>query len=89
MPQAPSKTIIGILDTYSKVLEGSKVIPLPKTGKDPKFSQNLRPISLLSKTSKLFEKVILNIVGKHTEEEGCLRKANLVSVHVTAGRCNV
>jgi hypothetical protein len=36
----------------------AKVVALPKPGKDPKFSQNLRPISLLSSTGKVFGKVI-------------------------------
>jgi hypothetical protein len=34
----------------------AKEITLPKPGKDPKFSQNLCPINLLSTTSKLFKK---------------------------------
>jgi hypothetical protein len=38
----------------------SKVRNLPKSGKDPKFHQNLRPISLLSTTRNLFEKVFFN-----------------------------
>jgi hypothetical protein len=43
----------------------AKVITLPKPGKDPKFPQNLSPISLLSTTGKLFENVILNLLQKH------------------------
>jgi hypothetical protein len=46
----------------------AKVVALPKPGKDPKFSQNLRPVSLLSSTGEVFEKVILvsfGFVGVH------------------------
>jgi hypothetical protein len=48
------------------------VITLPKPDRDPKLPQNLRPISLLPTTSKLFEEVILKIVQKHIEEKGLL-----------------
>jgi hypothetical protein len=45
---------------------------LPKFGKGPKFPQNLRQISFLPTTGKVFEKVILKIVQKHIEERGLL-----------------
>jgi hypothetical protein len=45
---------------------------LPKPGKDPKFPQNLCPISLLSTTGKLFEKLILKAISKHIEERDLL-----------------
>jgi hypothetical protein len=48
-----------------------------------------RPISLLSTTGKLFEKVIPKLLQKHIEEKACLMPANLVSVHVTARHYNV
>jgi hypothetical protein len=40
----------------------AKFITLPKPGKDPKFSPNLRPISHLSTTGKVFENLILRTI---------------------------
>jgi hypothetical protein len=40
--------------------------------KDPKFPQNLRPISLLPIIGKPFKKVILKAVQRHTEERSLL-----------------
>jgi hypothetical protein len=48
------------------------MIALRKPGKDPKFPQNLSPISLLSTTGKLFEKVILKLVQRHIENRKLL-----------------
>jgi hypothetical protein len=45
---------------------------LPKSGKDPKFLPNLGPISLLTTTGKLFEKVMLTIVQGYIEERSLL-----------------
>jgi hypothetical protein len=42
------------LSHFPKPWKEAKVITLPKHGKDPKFPQNLRPISLLPITGKLF-----------------------------------
>jgi hypothetical protein len=53
------------------------VITLPKPGNYPKFPQNLRPISLLSTTGKLFEKVILKLLQKHIEERGLLNASQI------------
>jgi hypothetical protein len=55
----------------------AKVVALPKPGKDPKFPQNLRLISLLSSRGKVFEKVILEIAKRYIKE-------SLASVHTTA-----
>jgi hypothetical protein len=56
----------------SIVLEGSKVTALPKPGKDLKVPQNMRSISLLPTTGKLFEKVILRIIQSHIEGNNLL-----------------
>jgi hypothetical protein len=56
------------LSHFPESWKEAKVITLPKSGKDPKFPQNLRPISLLSTTGKLFEKVILKIYQRHIDE---------------------
>jgi hypothetical protein len=53
---------------FPKSWNEAKVIMLLKPGKDPKFPQNLHPISLLSTTDKLFKKIILKRVRRHTEE---------------------
>jgi hypothetical protein len=67
MPYASSKTT-GTSDTlfnhclrlshFPKPSKEAKVITLPKSGKDPEFHQNLGPISRLSTTGKIFEKLV-------------------------------
>jgi hypothetical protein len=52
------------LSHFPKPWKKVKVITLPNPGKDPKFPQHLRPISLLSTTGKLSEKVIPKIESK-------------------------
>jgi hypothetical protein len=60
-----------------------------KPGKDPKFPQNLRTISLLSTTEKLFEKVILIILQKHNEERDLLNASQFGfrARHTTTLQC--
>jgi hypothetical protein len=65
------------------------VVTLPTPGKDPNILKNLSPISLLTSTGKLFEKIIMQIVQKHFEEGACLMQVSLASVRVTTQKCNV
>jgi hypothetical protein len=60
------------LSHFPKPWKEAKVITLPEPSKDPKFPKNLRSISLLSTTGKLFEKLILKMAQKHTEKRGLL-----------------
>jgi hypothetical protein len=55
------------------------MIVLP--GKDQKFLQNLRPISLISTTGKLFEKVVLRILQMHIEKKKNLLSASQFGFH--------
>jgi hypothetical protein len=65
------------LPHFPKSWKEAKIITLPKPGKDPKFPQNLRPLSLLSTTGKLFEKVILKKLSKSIYmKEACLMQAS-------------
>jgi hypothetical protein len=64
------------LSYLPKPWKEAKVITLPKPGKDPKFPQNLRSISLLSATGKLFEKIILKIVQRYIEAKGLLNASH-------------
>jgi hypothetical protein len=79
--QLPMRLLVYLTQLFNRCLQLShlpnlwkeaKVITLPKLGKDLKFLQNVRPVSLLSTTGKLFEKVILKILQKHIEERGLL-----------------
>jgi hypothetical protein len=54
----------------------AKVAALLKPVKDPKFSQNLRPISLMPSTGKVFEKVISQIVRRHIGERNLLNASH-------------
>jgi hypothetical protein len=63
------------LSHFPQSWKEAKIITLPKTGKDPKFPQNLRPISLLPTTGKLFEKVILKFFQKYIQEKGLLNES--------------
>jgi hypothetical protein len=74
---------------FTKSWKEETIITLPKSGKDRKFPQKLRPISLLSTTCKLFEKVILTILQKHINERGLLNASQFCfrTRHSTTLQC--
>ncbi|GFX32158.1 RNA-directed DNA polymerase from mobile element jockey [Trichonephila clavipes] len=45
---------------------------LPKPNQDHKFSQNYRPISLLNRFAKIFERIILNRIKTHCKAIHCI-----------------
>jgi hypothetical protein len=57
-----------LLSHFPAPWKEAKIITLPQPGNDPTFPQNLRPISLLSTTVKLFQKQILRKIHKHVKE---------------------
>jgi hypothetical protein len=67
----------------------AKVVALTKPGKDPKLPQNLRPISLLSSTGKVLEKVILEIVHRHIGDRNLLNTSQFgfCADHSTTLQC--
>jgi hypothetical protein len=67
----------------------TKVITLPKPGKNQNLPQNLSPISLLSTAGKLFEKRVLEIVHRHIEERDLLNASQLGfrACHSTTLQC--
>jgi hypothetical protein len=67
----------------------AEFITLPKAGNDPKFPKNLCPISFLSTIGKLFQKFILKIVQRYTEESGLLnaRQFGSRARHSTTLQC--
>jgi hypothetical protein len=73
---------------FFRALEERKIMLL-KPCKDPQFHHNLCPIILLSTTGKLFEKVILKIVQRHTEERGLFNGSQFgfLAHHSTTLQC--
>jgi hypothetical protein len=67
----------------------TKIITLPKAGKDPKFPQNLRLISPLPTTGELFEKVIQKIIQKYIDANNLLNANQFVFrvSHSTTFQC--
>jgi hypothetical protein len=77
------------LSCFPEPWNEGKAITLPKPSKDTKFPQNSRPLSLLSTTGKLFEKIIPKIIQSYIYERDLL-DANLFGFrarHSTTLQC--
>lgn len=62
------------LEYFPKVWRHAKVIPIPKPGKPANELSSYRPISLLSSISKILERVLLNRINDHLEENNIIPK---------------
>jgi hypothetical protein len=65
-----------------------KIIILSKAGRNLKFPQHLRFISLLSSTGKLLKRIILDRIDPVIQEQE-LTPVSLVSMPTTAEQCNL
>jgi hypothetical protein len=94
----PQKPIVYLTHLFKQCLrlshfpqswKDANVITLPKPGKDPKFPQNLRPISLLLTTGKIFDKIILRIIQRHIEVNNTLNpcKFGFRALHSATLQC--
>ncbi|GFY69619.1 probable RNA-directed DNA polymerase from transposon BS [Trichonephila inaurata madagascariensis] len=45
---------------------------IPKAGKGARFTENYRPISLISSLGKIFEKILLQHINRHCEENNII-----------------
>ncbi|GFV64064.1 RNA-directed DNA polymerase from mobile element jockey [Trichonephila clavipes] len=48
------------------------IMVIPKPGKDTRFAENYRPISLISSLGKIFEKILLKHINSHCEENNII-----------------
>ena len=62
------------LQHFPKVWKHAKVIPIPKPGKPPNELSSYRPISLLSSISKILERILLNRINDHLEDNNIIPK---------------
>lgn len=77
----PKKAIAQLIYIFNACLKTSyfpdawkkaKILPFKKPGKDPKFPQNYRPISLLPTLAKLLEMIINNRLNKFLDDNNII-----------------
>ncbi|GFW19570.1 probable RNA-directed DNA polymerase from transposon BS [Trichonephila clavipes] len=56
------------LNYFPQEWKHALITVIPKPGKDKKFTENYRPISLISSLGKIFEKILLKKINSHCEE---------------------
>jgi len=61
------------LPYFPSIWKEAKIITLPEPGKNPKYTQNVRPVSLLSKTYKVIENVIQKLYKDTSMNKTCYR----------------
>ncbi|GFX64663.1 probable RNA-directed DNA polymerase from transposon X-element [Trichonephila clavipes] len=59
-----------LLNHFPKPWKHATITMLPKPKKDLKFPINFRPISLISSIAKIYEKILLSRIEKHTADNG-------------------
>ncbi|GFU67215.1 RNA-directed DNA polymerase from mobile element jockey [Trichonephila clavipes] len=60
------------MNHFPKPWKHATIIMLPKPKKDLKFPINFRPISLISSIAKIYEKVLLTRIQKHTTDNNII-----------------
>ena len=82
------KMMNNILETqkFPKIWRKSKVIAILKPGKDSTQPKSYRPISLLCHTYKLFERMMLNRLNLHIDQELIKQQAGFRSGKSTTGQ---
>ena len=73
-----------LLGEFPKCWKTSEIIMVPKPGKDNTKVESYRPISLLSLTSKLFEKVLLAKIMPFLTDNQTIPTSNSVSEETKA-----
>ena len=62
--------------TFPSKLKTSKVIPIPKTGKDDTTAEGWRPVNVVASLAKIIERVMLKQIMKHLEESKVIGHAH-------------